>query len=47
MIKAAARVAPNCAMDRSLPASNTCQAVMGDADMPWGEQDLKAKFITN
>ena len=26
---------------------NTCQAVMGDADMPWREQDLKDKFITN
>jgi 2-methylcitrate dehydratase PrpD len=26
---------------------NTCQAVMGDADMPWSEKDLKDKFITN
>ena len=26
---------------------NTCTAVMGDADMPWREQDLKDKFITN
>ena len=26
---------------------NTCQAVMGDADMPWSEADLKQKFITN
>jgi len=26
---------------------NTSQAVMGDADMPWREQDLKDKFITN
>jgi 2-methylcitrate dehydratase PrpD len=26
---------------------NTCPAVMGDADMPWREQDLKDKFITN
>ena len=27
--------------------ANTCQAVMGDADMPWSEADLKQKFITN
>ena len=26
---------------------NTCTAVMGDADMPWREQDLIDKFITN
>ena len=26
---------------------NTCPAVMGDADMPWSEKDLKDKFITN
>ena len=26
---------------------NTCTAVMGDADMPWREEDLKDKFITN
>ena len=26
---------------------NTCQAVMGDTEMPWSEQDLKGKFITN
>ena len=26
---------------------NTCPAVMGDANMPWREQDLKDKFITN
>ena len=26
---------------------NTCQTVMGDADMPWSEAALKQKFIIN